>query len=146
MKEQQKAGLKKLVYPHLFRHTVATMLSKKWPPHMISQYLGWELGSEMPSIYIHLSGKDLDRVIYKLQGLEVEEEEEEKGVLKCRRCGKVVPKEFRFCPHCGTLLRLEDVAKIEEARKLAGEFFLSSEFEELRKEFYEWVKSRKVGR
>jgi len=44
----------------------------------------------MPSIYVHMSGRDLDRDLLKMYGLEAEEE-------------KVEELKTLQCPHCRTL-------------------------------------------
>jgi len=56
----EKAGIKKRVYPHLFRHSRATHLANHLTEAQMKQYFGWVQGSDMASIYVHLSGRDLD--------------------------------------------------------------------------------------
>jgi len=40
----------------------------------MKQYFGWVQGSDMASVYVHLSGRDVDNALLKLNGLEVKEE------------------------------------------------------------------------
>lgn len=114
----KKANIKKRVYPHLFRHSTATKLANHLTEAQMNQYFGWVQGSKMASIYVHLSGRDLDGAILKLNGLEKEnkEKEEETTVKKCHRCEKMNPSIGKFCLRCGVPLDLETVMKVEEKR------------------------------
>lgn len=83
----KKAGIKKRVHAHLFRHSRATVLSRDLTESQLKKYLGWKPGSNMPAVYIHLSNEDSDNAIRGLYGL-IEKEKTEKGfeVGKCPRC------------------------------------------------------------
>ncbi len=61
----EKAGIKKRVYPHLFRHTRATHLAKYLTESELKAYFGWSKYSNMPAIYVHLSSRDVDEKIIK---------------------------------------------------------------------------------
>jgi len=74
----KKAGIKKRIYPHLFRHSRATHLANHLTEAQMNQYFGWVQGSKMASIYVHLSGRDVVHALLKLNGMKVDEEEEEK--------------------------------------------------------------------
>ena len=67
-----KAGIKKRVNPHLFRHSRATFLANKLTEAQMCEYLGWVQGSDMPRVYVHLSGRDVDEAILEMNGFEVE--------------------------------------------------------------------------
>ena len=63
----------------------------------------------MASIYVHLSGRDVDKAILKTHGIKLEETEDEKSLLEpksCKRCNDVNPATNRFCRVCG--LPLDD--------------------------------------
>ncbi len=115
----KKANIKKRIYPYLFRHTRATHLANHFTEAQMDQYFGWIQGSDMPSTYVHLSGRDLDSAILKLNGLKIEEKEKknEATIKKCPRCEKMNPSISKFCQRCGTPLDLETVMKTEEKRK-----------------------------
>jgi len=85
----------------------------------MNQYFGWTQGSDMPSTYVHLSGRDLDGAILKLNGLKVEENEKEKEstVSKCPRCEKMNPSTGKFCQQCGLPLDQGTAMETEEKRK-----------------------------
>src|SRR5208283_6213305 len=75
----KKAGIQKRIYPHLFRHSRATALANKLTESQMKEHFGWVQGSDMASTYVHLSGRDVDNALLKLQGLvQVEETKSEK--------------------------------------------------------------------
>ena len=56
----------------------------------------------MPSIYVHMSGRDLDRDLLKMYGLEAEEEK------------KVNELKTLQCPHCRTLNTYDGCTDLHE--------------------------------
>jgi len=54
------------IYPHLLRHSRATHLAKYLTESQLKYYFGWSQGSKMASVYVHLSGKDLDEAIIRI--------------------------------------------------------------------------------
>ena len=115
----KKAGIKKRVNPHLFRHSRATHLAKHLTEAQMNQYFGWVQGSDMPATYVHMSGRDVDYAILKLHGIKDErkEEKEEITLKKCRRCGKMNPSAGKLCIRCGAPLDVEAAMRLEEKRK-----------------------------
>ena len=112
----KRANIKKRIYPHLFRHTRATQLANHLTEAQMDQYFGWIQGSDMPSTYVHLSGRDLDGKILELNGLKVEEKENEPTIKKCPRCEKMNPSTGKFCGRCGSPLDVDTAMKIDEKR------------------------------
>ena len=112
----EKAAIKKKVNPHNFRHSRSTHLSKHLTEAQMDQYLGWVQGSKMPSIYVHLSGRDVDAALLKLQGEEIEEAKERTKLVKknCVRCGTENAPTSKFCHRCGMALGLSTVIEQEE--------------------------------
>lgn len=115
----KKAGINKRVHPHLFRHSRATDLAEHFTDSQLDEYFGWVPGSFMPSTYVHLSGKHLDRAILELNGIKVEKNQkrEEPRIKKCHRCKEINPSKGKFCYCCGAPLEMDVVLKIEEKRK-----------------------------
>nr|MBI4157080.1 tyrosine-type recombinase/integrase [Candidatus Woesearchaeota archaeon] len=111
----QKAGIKKRVYPHLLRHSRATwMASNSVGEAVMKQYLGWTQGSRMAGIYIHMSGRDTDQAILKINGMEVENKKT-KIILKpqnCIRCKTNNENSNKFCKLCGLVLDKEEADNI----------------------------------
>lgn len=114
-----KAGIKKKVHPHLFRHSRATALAGKLTEAQMKEYFGWVQGSDMAATYVHLSGRDVDNALLKLQGLVKEEnEEEEKLKVKCcQRCKEPNSPISKFCTRCGLPLDQEFIAVVEKERQ-----------------------------
>lgn len=79
----KKAGLKKRVNPHAFGHCRATFLANMFTEAQMKEYTGWVQGSDMASVYVHLSGRDVDNAIlgaYGLKGQDTKEIEKFKPV------------------------------------------------------------------
>jgi integrase len=62
----EKAGINKRIYSHLLRHSRATHLSKYLTEPEMRLYFGWTRNSNMPSVYVHLSARDIDDKIIGL--------------------------------------------------------------------------------
>ena len=106
----QRAGIKKKVYPHLFRHSRATELAKKMTEAEMCQFFGWTLASKMPAVYVHLSGRDLDKAVLKASGLKITEEmEKAENLVVCEFCKKVYTSDVDFCKTCGRPLKEEAI-------------------------------------
>jgi integrase/recombinase XerD len=114
----KRAGLKKKVTPHKLRHSRATFLASKVTEAQMNQIFGWKQGSEMPSIYVHLSGRDVDDAILGVYGLKKVEDEKPKLTPRiCPRCSQSNVYDAKFCSRCGLALDIEAAEQIEEARK-----------------------------
>lgn len=73
-KYAERAGIKKNIFPHLLRHSRATHLAGAgFNQPQLCEIFGWSKNSKMPSIYIHLSGRDTDTAIKELYGINVED-------------------------------------------------------------------------
>ena len=114
----KRAGLKKKISPHKLRHSRATFLATKLTEAQMNQIFGWKQGSEMPSIYVHLSGRDVDDAILGVYGLKKLDEEKPKLTPRiCPRCGLSNAYDGKFCSRCGLALDIKAATQIEEARK-----------------------------
>jgi hypothetical protein len=78
---------------------------------------GWVQGSAMPSTYVHLSGRDIDKAVLRAQGVEFEDEEKHKTqVQKCPRCQRINTPQSVFCVNCGAALNIQAVKEIEQEK------------------------------
>ncbi len=59
-KAAERAGIDRRVYPHILRHSRATVLANYLTEAQMCHFFGWVQGSDMPRIYVHLSGRDID--------------------------------------------------------------------------------------
>lgn len=121
----KKAGIKKNINLHLFRHSRATHLAKHLTEAEMNVYFGWVQGSDMPATYVHLSGRDVDDKIMQIHGLKPKNTEE-KGKLnpiKCPRCKHINAPVDSYCSRCGTVLDEEERLKLEmKSREVSKEF------------------------
>lgn len=98
----KRAGMEKRVNIYVFRHTRLTNLSKELAESQLCMIAGWELGSDMPRNYVHLSGRDVDDALLKTYGLIKPKEQKEIRVpRKCVRCGTMCSAEAEMCSRCG---------------------------------------------
>jgi integrase/recombinase XerD len=98
----KNAGIRKRVYPHLLRHSRATLMAKSMAEAPMKHYLGWAQSSKMAGVYIHLSGKDTDEAILASNGIKIEKDEVESPLKpkKCLRCSKINGATDKFCGGC----------------------------------------------
>lgn len=71
----------------------------------------------MASIYLHLSGRDVDNALLKVYGIENDGEKKE-SIFKpkdCSRCQQVNQATNKFCSRCG--MALDEETKNEVLRK-----------------------------
>jgi integrase len=118
----QKAGVRKRVHPHLFRHSRATHLANVLTEAQLRVYFGWTKDSEMPSIYVHLSGRDVDRSLLEHYGRKIDDGHDTPKELwpkKCPRCGLENPATGIYCTRCSCPLDERVAQELEEKRIVA---------------------------
>ncbi|KYC53414.1 MAG: putative tyrosine recombinase XerC-like protein [Candidatus Methanofastidiosum methylothiophilum] len=125
-KALKRAGITKKISPHSLRHSRATHLASTLTESEMCHYLGWQMGSDMPRIYVHLSGRDIDKAIYsKVYGLDTGEKKEE-GIkpVSCPRCKENCGPASEYCYRCGMPLNEEKVLNIEKiGQEIRNNFF-----------------------
>jgi integrase/recombinase XerD len=117
----RRAGIKKHVHPHLFRHTAATERARMgWNEGQMRAFFGWSKNSDMPSWYVHLAGLDYENAEIERRGL--------KGrappgpalkPLVCRVCKAENPMTALFCAQCRNPVSPKAEAEIAEQKKEA---------------------------
>jgi len=113
----KRAGLKKPVWPYLFRHSALTALAKVFTEAKLEQFAGWVHGSKMSARYVHFSARDLEDAVLELYGLKAPGDREGlHRLVACKRCGEHNPPGAAFCSRCGLVLDKELAMKSEEAR------------------------------
>lgn len=117
----KKAGIKKRVNPHSFRHSRATFLANILTEAQMKEYFGWVQSSDMASVYVHMSGRDVDNVLLnKVYGIKQEEDKKEESKLKpkkCLRCGKENGATATICETCGAYLDIKTAIEAESKEK-----------------------------
>ncbi|MEM3759872.1 MAG: tyrosine-type recombinase/integrase [Candidatus Bathyarchaeia archaeon] len=96
----RKAGLRKAVWPYLFRHSTLTAMAKVLTEARLEQFAGWVHGSKMSAKYVHFSARDLEDAILGLHeigqpkiGMEIPKLIECPSV-RCSLCGLVMDKQL----------------------------------------------------
>ncbi|MFH0817740.1 MAG: tyrosine-type recombinase/integrase [Candidatus Micrarchaeota archaeon] len=130
-KAAKRAGIKKRVHCHLFRHSRATVLAKSFTEAELKQIFGWTGGSTQPATYVHLSAQDVDSKFLALAGLKPIDKAQENPLLarKCYRCGQDNEFFVQSCSKCFALLdpraiahkEAEDRATLETAAREAAQ-------------------------
>ncbi len=99
----EKAGIQKAVNPHAFRHSRATFMAKHLKEPEMREFFGWGRDSEMPAVYVHLSGRDVDDSVLAIYDIK-EAKKSQEPVIKawnCQRCNDANDPASRFCKKCG---------------------------------------------
>ena len=118
----KRAGIKKRINPHSFRHARATYLANKLTEAQMKEYFGWVQGSDMASVYVHLSGRDVDGALLKLHGLVKEEKKDDELQLRiCERCQEKNSPAQQFCGRCGSPLSIKIALSVEEKYRKSDE-------------------------
>jgi len=117
----KRAGLTKRIYPHLFRHSRATFLAQHLNDALLKQHFGWVQSTKMAARYVHLSGKEVDVELLRLQGVVVDTkgQEDEFKILTCARCGKPSSPGSKYCKFCGMPFDASSAAISDEVRQKA---------------------------
>ncbi len=114
----KQAGIRKRIYPHLFRHSRATFLARYLTESQLKHHFGWVQSSNMASTYVHLSGRDVDSALFNIAGIEVKKNENESlmRTVPCFRCQQKNSPTSKFCMRCGSPLDMQTALKIDETR------------------------------
>jgi integrase len=111
-----KAGVDKPVTFTNFRKSSASYLASQGMNQAhIEDHHGWVRGSDVASRYVSVFGKDADRELAKVHGVEIDEEDEPepKAPIECPRCGKDTPREKDFCVWCDQATSHDAVREIK---------------------------------
>ena len=137
-----RARINKRVNPHSFRHARASKLANSLTESQMKEYLGWTQDSNMASVYVHLSGRDIDNALLRVNGIRLETKQEESvlQIVKCMRCETNNSPASRFCTKCGSPLDLKTAIELQDEEKMT-DAVMNILMED--KAFREFVLSRK---
>jgi len=112
----KRAEIKKRCNPHMFRHSRATFLADHLTEFQMNQYFGWIQGSNMPSTYVHMSGKEIDSSILALNGIKSKESSKEIALKPkiCSRCDTINAVDSKFCCKCAGILDIKTAYELQE--------------------------------
>ncbi len=109
------AGIKKRIYNQIFRHSRATHTASKLSESQMKIVFGWTADSDMPKIYIHLSGEDVDDAVLNMYGLKKTDSPELGiGIKRCARCKQNIPSISDFCPVCSMIQNTETAQELQD--------------------------------
>ena len=106
-----KAGITRQMKTYALRHTAATKLASILTDAQMKAYFGWTQDSRMASVYINISGRDVDSPLLAAHGKKVDKTELE-GKLEpkiCKRCGKQNAHDATMCQYCGLSVDKEKI-------------------------------------
>jgi site-specific recombinase XerD len=112
----KQVGITKRVHPHGIRHARCTDLTREGFTEMeLREIAGWERNSMMPEVYVHLSGRDVQKKILRHAGILEEESDEQRPLLprKCPRCQTLNPSGSLICSVCSLILDPRQAATYE---------------------------------
>ena len=123
IRAKEKAGLKKRVNPHNWRHSRATNYASQLTEQQLKMLFGWTGDSRMAGVYVHQSGRDLDNAIIKANGLDtkggkIKEPPKPLTIKTCPKCHEVNPVTNTYCQRCGTPLDANPISEMNEIEDL----------------------------
>ncbi|OJI07167.1 MAG: hypothetical protein BK997_03700 [Candidatus Micrarchaeum sp. ARMAN-1] len=101
-----KAGIEKRCNPHNFRHSRASYYANRLTEQQLKTFFGWTGDSRMASVYVHLSGRDIDNAVLNANGEKslVAQGKPKLTVKSCGRCQFSNTVDSKYCNRCGTPL------------------------------------------
>ncbi|GAI81024.1 unnamed protein product, partial [marine sediment metagenome] len=133
----KRAGIKKRVYPYLFRHSGATdMVINNIHLVIMSKICGWSPTSTMPARYVHLAGVDVEDAVLKAHGVSIKPKKRMMEPKVCPRCKEENGPEKIHCGKCGTNLDKPTHAYDEISEQEAKKEKMKADYEKL----YEKIK------
>lgn len=112
----QKAGIKKRVNPHSFRHLAIThWILDGLNEQEIKHRAGWSKGStQMFKIYANFTDNEINDRIFERYGLK-SEDNRHVTLKTCPRCNNVLRPKDRFCSQCSLVLDQQIAQEMEKA-------------------------------
>lgn len=131
-----QAKMHKPCNPHAIRHARLTDLARVGLTEMELRIVGgWSKTSNMPAVYIHLSGADVEKKLLKSAGIDIDDTkaEDEKSIFKpvyCPRCKTLNAHDSRLCRSCGMIIdplfaAQEEQRKQEEEKDQLGKIAMT---------------------
>ena len=113
IKIAEKAGVKRKINPHLFRHSrITDLINKGYSESSIKLMMWGNLSTPMLSCYAHLSAADIDREVARHEGIITEDAQKDSPLeaRQCPQCYTVNGPTMAYCHACGLALTKEAAA------------------------------------
>jgi len=117
-----RAGIKKHITPHLFRHGRITDLVKEGMQESVVKQMMWgSVETRMFQTYLHLTGQDIDNEVLRLYGIETPAKikEHKLSPRQCTHCQTINPPISDFCFRCGFQLTEEADADMGTLKRIS---------------------------
>lgn len=132
---KDNARIERRIYPHLFRHTRATIAGKvwNWNEARMRVFFGWTKTSPMPSLYTHINDEDVIELSLIEAGLKNKKESQTSEIKdrECPRCKKKNPFDSKFCNFCSLILDQEMAARNAKVVKITDAIMDISQEQEI---------------
>jgi integrase/recombinase XerD len=119
----ERAGIKKHITPHLFRHSKITHLIQDGCQESMIKLLGWGHTSTdmMDKCYGHVGPSDVKKEMARLAGVQIDDKPRSKVLepRQCPRCGTIAGPTQQWCPVCSCALTPEAAEKVKMATQQA---------------------------
>lgn len=112
-----RAGVKAF-HPHIMRHSRITSMARSGYPEGVIKKIAWgSQESNMYANYSHLVGGDIDKIVAKHSGFDIDEVEPEPGFVNriCLTCNHLNGPTAAFCNVCGSPLSKQSMAAKNDA-------------------------------
>jgi integrase/recombinase XerD len=105
-KQKIKELLKKPWNPYIRRHSALTEKSVILKEHILRQYAGWSIRSQMPQKYLHYFGNESSESILQAYGIITKEKQDIHKLRpkQCPNCNESNKPDSKFCAKCRMVL------------------------------------------
>jgi len=112
----ERAGIKKNIHPHIFRHSRITHLVRAGAQESIIKTMMWgNTSTQMFETYVSLAGTDVENEMMRISGLKKAKARPDPTAPRvCVRCGQVNGPTINFCGKCGNPLTVEGISEEEK--------------------------------
>jgi integrase len=148
----KRAGLKKRIYQHLFRHSRVThvLVNNLMSEQQCKKYFGWTPSSDQLDTYSHLQTKDANDAYKRSLGLIKEDENKKVDRFKlkeCKICGEKNEYSNIYCKRCNNALDIltaqKDAVKRRETQERKLEYLVQKMIEQKAQLYFEEMVKKK---
>ncbi len=115
-----RAGIKKRVYNHLFRHSRLSNLAVNLSSYQLKQFAGWKPSSNMDDIYVQMNCSELENKLLEVNHV-VKQKEETIPIsltIKCPNpaCNTIQSISNKFCQKCYQPLQVKEITETDRIK------------------------------